>query len=210
MPQVTIFTIPIPTLYMVWPQTSAPAPPTVALPAGYRLRPYTAADADAYCDLVNIDGWADAGWRCHEKTLRSMLTRTLPAGLLLVEHEASGALVATAAARHRPEADDYYFPFGGEISLVFVHPDHRRQGLGRAITAAALMRLIEIGYQHIYLNTTDKRLPALRLYLTMGFVPFLYEEDLMERWQEICAELNWPFTPEQWPSTLVSDEADRD
>jgi mycothiol synthase len=136
-----------------------------------------------------------------------MLVRTLPVGLLLVEHEASGALVATVGARHRPDADDYYFPFGGEISLVFVHPAHRRRGLGRAITAAALMRLIEIGYQNIYLNTTDERLPALRLYLTMGFVPFLYEEDLMERWQKICAELAWPFTPDRWPSTLASDEA---
>jgi len=202
MPSITVFTIPVPMLYMVWPRHLLAAPPPVNLPPGYTLRPYQDADAKTYCDLVNIDGWADAGWRCNEKTLRHLLVRALPAGFFLVEHSESGALAATAIARHRPDADTYDFPYGGELSLVFVHPDHRRQGLGRAVTAAVTNRLLAMVYQTIYLNVMDERLPAIRLYLTMGFVPLLYEAGMAENWQELCTEMNWPFTPEAWPSAV--------
>jgi ribosomal protein S18 acetylase RimI-like enzyme len=192
-------------LYMLWPAEPLAAPPAVTLPTQYRLRPYRSGDDNAYCDLVNLDGWADSGWHCQERTLRTMLYRTLPAGLLLVEEVTGGALVATAAARHRPDGDYYFFPFGGEISVVFVHPDHRRRGLGCAVTAAAVTRLIAAGYSTIYLSTMDERQPAIHLYLSMGFVPFLYEDDQPARWQAICARLGRPFTPEAWPAD-ISDQ----
>ncbi len=204
MPSITIMTIPIPMLYMVWPRQQLAAPPAVELPVGYTLRHYRDEDADAYCDLVNIDGWEDAGWRCNEKTLHLLLVRALPASFFLVE-AGDGTLVATALARHRPDADSYDFPFGGELSLVFVHPEHRRRGLGRAVTAAVTARLIEIGYQNIYLNVMDERLPAIRLYLELGFVPFLYEDGMSETWQEICCDLGWPATVQQWPRTLTDE-----
>jgi mycothiol synthase len=123
----------------------------------------------------------------------------------VVQEDATGTLVATAMARHRPDAEDYDFPYGGELSLLFTHPDHRRQGLGYAVTAAVLTRLMEVGYPNIYLTTMDGRLPALRLYLRMGWLPFLpddlAEAKLEERWQKVCAELTYPFTPAQWPRT---------
>jgi mycothiol synthase len=184
-------------LYMVWPP--ARTSPPVVMPPGYRLRLYREEDAAAYCALANLDGWQDTGWRCSERTLRDMLVRVLPRGFFLVEEIATGALVATATARHRPNADTYDFPFGGEICLVFVHPEHRQRGLGRAMTAVALHRLVEVGYPNIYLNTTEERIPALRLYFGMGFTPLLYTADVTERWRAVCVTLGQPFTPELWP-----------
>jgi mycothiol synthase len=71
-----------------------------------------------------------------------------------------------------------------------------------------LTRLIEVGYSNIYLTTMDGRLPALRLYLRMGWLPFLpddlAEAKLTERWQQVCTELAYPFTPEQWPRLVYS------
>lgn len=189
-------------LYLVWAQTQMAEPPSVTLPTGYTLRYFRDGDEAAYCALVNLDGWRDSGWRCTRGVLEEITVRVVPRGFLLVEETATKTLVATALARHRPDADTYYFPYGGELSVVFVHPDHRRRGLGRAVTAAAVGRLMEIGYSSIYLNCMDGRLPALRMYLEMGFVPLLYNEVLVKRWQEICTHLNWPFTPEQWPHQM--------
>lgn len=201
MPSFATFSIPYHMLYMVWPATQTPPP--FQLPEGYRLRYYRDEDAAAYCQLVNQDHWRDSGWRCTERSLADMIVRTLPRGFFVVEHETSGALVATATARHRPDADMHYFPWGGEICLVYVHADHRRLGLGRAMTIAALQRLTEVGYANIYLNVMDERLPALNLYFTLGFTPLLYTPEVTGRWQEICGELKRPFTPEGWPTRTV-------
>jgi len=188
-------------LYMVWPQ-DRPAAPAPTLPPAYQWRYFAPADAQAYCALVNLDGWRDAQWQCSERSLRYMIDRALPDGFFLVEHCASRTLVATAMARHRPDANTYYFPCGGEICLVFVHPDHRQQGLGCAMTAAVLNRLRAIGYPTIYLNVIDGRLSAIRLYLAMGFVPLLYTPSISARWQAICTQLQWPFTPDEWPHQI--------
>jgi len=195
MPSLPLFTSPA-LLYMLWP----PAKPasTVALPVGYRLRHFGEADAEAYCALVNLDRWEDTGWRCREYSLREMRMRAVPRGFFVVE-AADGALVATAIARHRPDADTYYFPEGGEICLVFVHPAHRRRGLGQVVTLATVQRLQEIGYQNIYLNVMDHRLPALRLYFSLGFQPLLYRAEVGARWQQICTNLGRPFVDAQWP-----------
>lgn len=183
-------------LYMLWPH--AMAAPAAPLAAGYRLRTFVAADADAYCALVNLDRWADTGWHCRAYSLRDMRMRAVPRGFFVVE-AADGALAATAIARHRPDADTYYFPDGGEVCLVFVHPAHRRRGLGQVVTTATVQRLQEIGYQNIYLNVMDQRVPALRLYFTLGFQPLLYRQAVIDRWRQICAHLGRPFVDAQWP-----------
>ncbi len=130
-----------------------------------------------------------------------MVIRAVPRGFFVVE-ATNGALVATAVARHRPDADTYDFPDGGEVCLVYVHPDQRRHGLGKFVTAAAVQRLQAIGYRNIYLNVADGRLAALRMYLTLGFTPLLYHEGVLARWQQICANLNWPFDA-GWPQAAL-------
>jgi mycothiol synthase len=70
--------------------------------------------------------------------------------------------------------------------------------LGRAVSAAATRRLVEAGYESIRVGTQDHRLPAIKIYLTMGYVPYLYAADMKERWERICAQLDWAFAPEQW------------
>ena len=200
MPTIAILSVAEEYLYMLWPLHQKVASPA-ALPPGYQLRIFQEPDAQAYCDLVNLDDWGDQ-WRCTSKALQRMIDSALPQGFFVVEHQATGKLVATGIARHHPNAASYYFPYGGEVGLLFVHPEHRGHGLGRILTIIALNRLLQAGYTTIYLNAMDGRLPALHLYLTLGFAPLLYTVDVTTRWQEICAELDHPFTPETWPHML--------
>jgi mycothiol synthase len=169
-------------LHMVWPEGLLGSPPVPRLPEGYELRPYTSADAEAYLDLM-----ARAGFQSWDpEQLQKTLTSVLPGGFLVVVHRATGRLVATAMARHRPSE---LHPGGGELSWVAADPDHRGHGLGLAVCAAVVDRLLQAGYRRIFLLTDDFRLPAIRVYRRLGFEPFPFCPAVAERWRRLADQL---------------------
>jgi mycothiol synthase len=126
----------------------------------------------------------------------------LPNGLFILWHTANNQIVGTAGAIHNPRGGRYYFPFGGALGYLVVHPDHRRTGLGKVLTALAVRRLLDAGYQTIWVGVQGFRLPAIKTYLKLGFVPFLHQVGLAERWRRICDQIEWPYTPDLWPTGL--------
>jgi mycothiol synthase len=187
----------LPGLYMLWPGSRLAQPPLVELPAAYIMRTYTADDDPALINLLSIGEAA-----LTEKQWQDYKDRLLPNGLFLIVHRESQAVVATAGAGHNPNPGRYYFPFGGELGYLAVHPSHRGQGLGRIISARVVKRLLAAGYASIRVGVQGFRLPAIKTYLKVGFVPFLHHEDLCPRWERICNQLQWPFMSETWPKTL--------
>lgn len=59
---------------------------------------------------------------------------------------------------------------------------------------------------NIHLYTEDWRLPALKTYLKLGYCPYLFAPEQAARWQVICAQLRWPFTPDAWRAAHRSDD----
>jgi mycothiol synthase len=192
----------LPGLYMLWPGCRLSQPPLAAVPRGYSVRSYEAGDEPALRALLGTDGWAMS-----EDHWRDYRGRLLPWGLFLLTHEASGTLVATAGAVHNPSPGRFCFPFGGELGYLDVHPDHRGRGLGTAVAALVVRRLLVAGHDSIRVGVQGFRLPALKTYLKLGFVPFLHDEGLLPRWKRICEQLGWPFTPDDWPKTLAENAA---
>jgi len=196
-------------LQMVWPERLLASPPHVLVPPGYAMRQFAPSDADVYLALM-----AKAGFKSwdHEQ-IEKVLPSVLPGGWFLVEHAATGRLVATAMARHRPQVshlqlahsghvrieDATPHPDGGELSWVAADPEHKGKRLGMAVCAAVVARFLDAGYRRIYLLTDDHRLAAIRVYLALGFEPFLARDDpstslragMAERWQEILKQLGW-------------------
>ena len=109
--------------------------------------------------------------------------------------EESSQIVATAMA-----LDDHseLHPSGGELGWLAGDPAHAGKGLGLAVCAAVTARFMGAGYRDIHLYTEHWRLAALKTYLKVGYIPFLYAPEMPERWQVICGRLQWPFTPEVW------------
>jgi mycothiol synthase len=48
---------------------------------------------------------------------------------------------------------------------------------------------MQAGFRTIYLSTDDHRLPAMRVYLGLGFVPHLWREDMPARWEAVQSRL---------------------
>lgn len=180
-------------LQMVWPRSLLDSPPEVHVPIGYTLRTYQPGDEAAFYKLMDLAGFKD--W--DDEVLRPWFTMILPDGWYFIVDRASGELVATAMAHHRPDASH---PFAGSLGWLAGHPDHAGKGLGMAVSAAVVRRLLQAGYRNIYLFTEDWRLAALKIYLTLGWAPLLYMPDMEGRWRTVCEKIGWVFTPDEWPS----------
>ena len=181
-----------PCLYMLWSNESEVRKAVVI--GAYTLRPYVSSDEQSLRELLEIDGEAmgETEWQAYRDSL-------LPNGLFVVEHEIKERLVATAGAAHNPNPGRCFFPFGGELGYLIVDPGHRQRGLGTAVCSAVVQRFISAGYGSIRVCVQEHRIPAIRTYLRVGFVPFLHSEEVSRRWQQVFSELQLPFTPELWP-----------
>ena len=174
-------------LEMVWPSSRKDLP-EVFLPHGYTLRQFVPDDCVDYDRLMVAAGMELcplAYWHRH----------ILPDGFFVIESDNNGQLVAGCFASHHP-TDRHQR--AGNLGWLAVDPDHDGKGLGRAVSAAVTARLIEGGYSNIYLETHDHRLPAIKIYLAMGWVPLLYCDEMLGRWKRICELINRPFSPGQW------------
>jgi mycothiol synthase len=177
---------------MIWPRQRLSTPPVISVSSGYRLRTYRAGDETQFYKVMEIAGFT--GW--NEEILRPWAAKILPDGWFFVVEEATDAIVATAMTKHNPTERHR---FGGELGWVASNLAHKGHGLGMTVCAAVVNRFLSAGYRNIYLNTDDFRLPAIKTYLRLGFVPLLHTPDMHDRWQLICDQLGWPFTPADWP-----------
>jgi mycothiol synthase len=171
-------------LRMIWPHNLLSSPPPVNLADAYVLRQFRDSDRKNYETLMKNAGFQD--WP--DNRTDEILKVTLPGGYFVVEHKASAKIVATSVATHKPVEG---LPFAGELGWVAGDTGHSGKGLGIAVCSAVVGRFIEAGYQNIYLKTDDFRLPAIKVYLKMGFQPDLFCGGMRERWNEIYQKLSW-------------------
>jgi len=171
-------------LHMVLPPALVADPPRPRVPDGYELRQFVDADEPQWLELINR---CDLG-QWDSQRLQSVRPTILPDGHFVIIHKATGSLVATSMAHHRPTA---LHPWGGEVGWIAADERHKGRGLGMAVTAAAAARLARAGYRHIYLSTDDHRLAAIKTYLKLGFEPMLYAPDMEQRWRTVKAKIGW-------------------
>lgn len=178
-------------LWLVWPEALLDSKPAVHLHPGYTLRTYRPGDEPRFYELMALAGWP--GW--DEKKLRPWRARLLPEGWFMVVHEQGNQIVATAMALR--DMSEFGRP-GGELGWLAGDPAHAGKGVGYSVSAAVTGRFLEEGFQDIHLYTEDYRLAALKVYLRLGYIPYLYLPEMIERWRVVCETLNWPFAPAGW------------
>jgi len=157
--------------------------PRPGVARGYRLRTYRSGDEAAWARLVS----AGIGGKWTVKGVRAELTgqeRFLPDGLFFAE-TTKGEIAGTACA-WRPSPDEWD---EGSLHMVAVDEKHRGHGLGRALCSAVLRYFRQKGFKRVSLRTDDFRLPAVKIYLDLGFEPVIVDELHRQRWQDIRATL---------------------
>ena len=141
--------------------------PPPKLPRGYHLRWYQAGDEEAWLAIHRRVG-------IYDPVSPDLFTREFGEHLeALAERQcfiedARGNPVGTATAWL---AGTEHKTWEGRVHWVAVVPEHQRRGLGKYLTLAVCERLRELGARTAYLTTGADNLPAIRLYLGLGFRP---------------------------------------
>ena len=95
-----------------------------------------------------------------------------------------GVDVATATSYTRPD-----YPNAAFLHMVGTHKKGLRKGAGKLAVLAVLHGLQKAGYEACYLRTDDFRLPAIAMYLSVGFEPIIDDEEMQTRWDNVRAKL---------------------
>ena len=178
-------------LCMVIGSAGVRALPDTSVPEGYELRRYRQADILTLAETLQAVGFRDCGV---DRLLETLEDADRRAGSALVEYR--GAIVAvTFASRTSTDGTNPVTGNPGDprregvLDYVATHPDHQGRGLARATCTTVSRYLVEQGCETVQLLTDDWRLPAIHLYLSMGFEPVMSRRDMPERWAAIMSEL---------------------
>jgi len=102
--------------------------------------------------------------------------------------EIDGQIVATASSRQGPED----LPDHGCLHWVASSPAMRGQQLGAIVSIRVLRHFAESGFPSAMLRTDDGRIPAVRTYLKLGFIPYYPDDDHLARWSALFPRLLAP------------------
>ena len=167
------------------------AMPDVGVPEAYVVRDYFPGDEASLAATLRASGFTD--WDT-DKVLGYVEDTDRRAGSAVVAFE--GRIVAsTFASRMLAERVSPVTGMPGEprregvLDYVATHPDHQGRGLGRATCTAVSRYLVAQGCELVSLLTDDWRLPAIHLYLSLGFEPVMNREDMPGRWAGVLHEL---------------------
>ncbi|NOY82077.1 MAG: GNAT family N-acetyltransferase [Kiritimatiellaeota bacterium] len=159
--------------------------PPVALPAGCRVRSFGPGDDLNWTRIIAASFNARPEQYDFERIMRGDAAFR-PQRIFFIDH--AGTTAATASAWHKPGN----WGEAGVIHYVGVLPDHRGLRLGYWVTLRAMHHISAEGRDRVVLETDDFRLPAIKTYLNLGFVPLVRHESHPERWRKVLADLGLP------------------
>ncbi len=176
-------------LEMIWKKSNAIDFQSLTLNNEYLLRNFNLnSDLNLYKELLGITEMGEC-------PLEYWYQHILPNGFFVIEHLNTGKLVGACFASHHPSCRH---KFAGNLGWLAVHPEHRGLNIGKRLVYSVLERLQKSGYERIYLETHDFREPAILLYFRTGWEPYIYNENVNERWKKICLTLSIEYKGEEW------------
>jgi len=153
--------------------------PSIEVLNGYTLRHFIPGDEVAWERIIE-DSF---NWKMgFEDTIKSD-KYCEEKNVLFLCHD--GIPVATATAKYNPEYGDNT----GYVHMVGVLSSQKRKGLGILISLAVLHLMFKDGKQDAVLQTDDFRIPAIKTYLKLGFLPEIIHENQEQRWDSIFEKL---------------------
>lgn len=170
--------------------------PPLACPAGVTVRSMLPGDEAAWDRILG----AAFGWEKPQGRFDALMRPDKP---FLPERVffalVDGVPMASASAWHRAGDPGETV---GYLHYVGTQPGQVNRGLGTIVSLAALHKLRQEGRPWAMLNTDDFRIPAIFIYLRLGFRPLVTHESHRTRWPEIFRNLRGPFNAEMFAEEL--------
>ena len=159
---------------------------TIKLSKNYSLNKYSKDLDKTWIELLCM-GEFDGEWNKNTfNEFISPIERQEGSKAVLENNKAIAATFASAVIYEKKET--------GRLDFVVTHPDHRKKGLGKNICIAVINHFIEKKYEKVILQTDDWRIPAIAVYLKLGFKPVFTSKELEKRWNEIIITYFKDFT----------------
>ena len=160
--------------------------PVLELPAGYGMRTYRKGDEEHWARIIS-DSFGGRE-RTARDTENEITDRDvfIPGGFYFATHH--GIPVGTACA-WRQSVDEKAVGYVHMVGVVAEHTGHK---LGKWVSLAVLHYFRDNGFISAMLDTDDFRIPAIKTYLNLGFIPVYVEEGHLERWSDIFEKLRLP------------------
>lgn len=164
------------------------APPTLTIPEGFVLRWGEAGDELTWCRIcmgmfgvqrVEQQTWQEKmgdNPRVHLENVAFLLTT-------------DGRPAGTATAKLDEDSGI------GVLHMVAVREEFRGKGLSEPLCAAVVHRLHEQKRPLCKLTTDDFRIPAIKTYLKLGWLPVIEEPEQRARWEKILYQLGKTHLP---------------
>ena len=158
--------------------------PTLQCPDGYYIRTYRQGD-EAYWARIMDRVFVDQG-RTAQDTYADVISQSNfdPDGFCFVIHK--DVPIGTACAWKKSLRGKSI----GYIDMLAVLPEHTGHRLGKWLTVFLLHYFKTQSMVSVMLDTDDFRLPAIKNYLNLGFVPVYAGENHLRRWQSIFKKLD--------------------
>lgn len=81
------------------------------------------------------------------------------------------------------------------LHYIAVNPEHRGHKLGEALISAVLKKHLEDNLTGCFLTTDDFRVPAIKTYIKLGYLPVLWSDDARERWEKLGHAVGYSSLP---------------
>lgn len=153
--------------------------PPLELPDGYTLREYSNGDKNGIAALLQAtfgDVWTG------ERVIGEFVKREDVVKTYVITH--GDEIVATASAVVNETLGS-----AGYVHYVAASPHHAGKKLGLLASLATLHEFARLGCTSAVLDTDDERLPAVKTYLNLGFVPHYTDDTHEERWKIVMEKL---------------------
>ena len=157
--------------------------PRLQCPDGYHIRTFQQGDEAHWARIMDIV-FVDKGRTAQDAYVDVINQPDFdPNGFFFVIHK--GMQIGTACAWHRWIRGKP----SGYIDMLAVLPEHTGHKLGKWLTVTILHYFRKRDIVSVTLDTDDFRLPAIKNYLNLGFVPDYLRENHVLRWENIFEKL---------------------
>ena len=157
--------------------------PRLQCPDGYHIRTYQKGDEVHWAQIMD-KSFVDKD-RTTQDTYAEVISQPNfdPDGFCFVVHK--DVPIGTACAWNR----DLRGKPIGYIDMLAVLPEHTGHKLGKWLTVFLLHYFKAQHVSYVMLDTDDFRLPAIKNYINLGFVPAYVRENHVLRWRNIFQRL---------------------